>query len=203
MNKVIGIDFDNTLVCYGDAFYLEAMKDKIVPREILRSKEAIRDYLRGIGKESLFLEMQGNIYGPGIMKATPFEGAREFIIYSNKMGFKVKIISHKTKTPVKCSAQHDLHNFAYQWLARNKFFDNETGLKPEDVFFELTREDKIKRISAEKCAYFIDDLPEVFSEISFPNITKILFNPNRRDNSDNKGLVVVKDWTEVRRAVHG
>jgi hypothetical protein len=51
-------------------------------------------------------------------------------------------------------------------------------VRPEDVYFELTREEKLRRIGAVACDYYIDDLPEILLAPDFPGNTRsILFDP--------------------------
>jgi len=48
----------------------------------------------------------------------------------------------------------------------------------DQVFFELTKEDKIGRVAGIGCDYFIDDLPEILLAPAFPRETAgILFDP--------------------------
>ena len=43
---MIGIDFDNTIVCYDDVFARVAVELGLVPPKVATSKTAIRDHLR-------------------------------------------------------------------------------------------------------------------------------------------------------------
>ena len=61
---LIGIDFDNTIVCYDGVFYETAVERKMIGCDSqCRSKEQVRDYLRGIGKEDQWTLLQGYVYG--------------------------------------------------------------------------------------------------------------------------------------------
>jgi len=66
---VIGIDFDNTSVCYDDVFGRVAVEQGLVTPEAATSKTAIRDHLRSLGQEDRWTELQGTIYGPRMMDA--------------------------------------------------------------------------------------------------------------------------------------
>ena len=59
----IGIDFDNTIVSYDALFHKVAREQGVVPPNTPANKLAVRDYLRQIGKEDLWTEMQGYVYG--------------------------------------------------------------------------------------------------------------------------------------------
>ena len=75
----IGIDFDNTLVCFDELFYRAAMEKKLIPAFLPTSKEQVRDYLRKQKKEDLWTELQGYVYGVLIKDAPAFEGVDEFM----------------------------------------------------------------------------------------------------------------------------
>lgn len=190
---IIGIDFDNTIVCYDNLFYETALEKGLIPAKVEKSKTGVRDYLRRQGREESWTELQGFIYGPGIIKAKPFPGVLDFFKQCKKLGIKTYIISHKTKFPF-IGEKYDLHFYAWKWLADNFFFETEqTGLSQEEVFFELTKEEKASRIDKLNCTNFIDDLPEIFAEQDFPkNVEAILFDPqNRHSNSVNSWINII------------
>src|SRR5579883_183238 len=117
----IGIDFDNTIVCYDQIFYGESVARGLVPADIEPRKEAIRNYLRDNAKEDLWTELQGYVYGPGLKGAKPFPGILDFFHNCLRAGINTHIISHKTKFPY-TGAQYDLHASAQQWLLDKKFY---------------------------------------------------------------------------------
>ena len=59
----IGIDFDNTIVCYDDVFFKAAQKICPIPVSIGPSKKDLRDWMRSHGKEREWIELQGEVYG--------------------------------------------------------------------------------------------------------------------------------------------
>jgi hypothetical protein len=96
---VIGIDFDNTIVCYDDLFTRVAVELGLVPPEVATSKTAIRDHLRAAGQEDRWTELQGTIYGPRMPDAPPFPGVLEFFAACRAAGVPVAIVSHRTRFP--------------------------------------------------------------------------------------------------------
>ena len=50
----IGLDFDNTLVCYDNLFYEIAVRKNLIPKEIEKTKNAVRNYLKLSDKENIF-----------------------------------------------------------------------------------------------------------------------------------------------------
>ena len=75
----IGIDFDNTIVCYDEAFHASAVEKKLIPPSTPRSKSAVRDYLRRIGNEAAWTELQGYMYGSRMELASPYPGFDRFL----------------------------------------------------------------------------------------------------------------------------
>ncbi len=191
----IGIDFDNTLVCYDEAFYRAADERRLLPTGIAHSKQAIRDYLRSIGREQDWTELQGYVYGPGMQFAEAFPGALAFIGRCVKAGVDLCIISHKTQTPY-LGEKYDLHEAADQWLRDQGIF-GAIGLPRERVFFELSKAEKLARIATERCTFFIDDLPELLDEPDFPSgVRRLLFDPTGQAVTS-PDFPVMRSWDEI------
>jgi hypothetical protein len=197
----VGIDFDNTIVCYDDVFYKAALEKGLVSPDVPRSKGAVRDYLRSVGREDDWTELQGYIYGARMDLARPFPGALEFMARCRAAGIDICIISHKTRAPF-MGPPYDLHAAAYSWLEAHGVFDgNRIGLDRSRAFFELTKDAKIRRIAAERRTIFIDDLPEFLAEVSFPRrVRRILFDPNRQEVSVS-GIERLQSWSAIAAAL--
>lgn len=176
---LIGIDFDNTVVSYDTLFYNAAVEQKLVPADLQQSKLAVRNYLRKIDNEHAWTKLQGYVYGLKMIDAVAYPFVIEFVKFAYGKGISIAIISHKTKYPY-TGPKYDLHEAARGWIS-NKLMDGVTNLiKPESVFFELTKEEKISRIANIGCDYFIDDLPEILTMPGFPkNLKRILFDPQK------------------------
>ena len=64
----------------------------------------------------------------------------------------------------------NLRTAALEWMQKNNLV-----ISKDNIFFESTRQDKIKRIKELECTHFVDDLEETFEESSFPKkVKKIL-----------------------------
>lgn len=193
----IGIDFDNTLVCYDGIFHRVACELNLISEDIPINKNAVRDYLRSAGKEESWTEMQGIVYGTRMEGAAPFSDAISVVGSFIAAGHEVFIISHKTKTPYR-GEPYDLHEQAKRWLIVNRFFDD-LGLKRDNVFFEVTKDDKLNRVKDCGCDWFIDDLPEILTHPLFPPTTNaVLFDP-RSEHSPDKRWVTVDSWGQLQR----
>ena len=111
----IGIDFDNTIVCYDALFHRVCLEKGLITPNIPANKSDVRNYLRRIGKEDAWTEMQGYVYGARMSEASPYPGVIEFVTASLRAGTPVSIISHKTRHPF-IGPQYDLHQSARDWL---------------------------------------------------------------------------------------
>ena len=194
----IGIDFDNTIVSYDALFFKVAREQDLVPPDTLSTKVAVRDHLRRIGQEDRWTEMQGYVYGARMDEALAFEGAIRFIRRAAQVGHQISIVSHKTRYPF-MGPRYDLHASARNWIERHLVWEGRPLLPSERVFFELTKTDKLARISACGCEAFVDDLPEILLADDFPATTsKLLFDPE--DHHEEPGLESVlrfKSWQQI------
>ena len=193
----IGLDFDNTIVCYDQIFHKAAVERNLIPKDISPFKESIRDYLRSIDREKEWTLLQGYVYGARMEEALPFPGLLDFLQTVKQLGFKITIISHKTKTPYLGPA-YDLHQAAQDWMTRQRFFDSSSAdIKLEDVSFEVSKEKKLQRIAATGCHLFIDDLPELLADSDFPNqVQRVLFSSNNI-NPIQGDCLTAKTWEEL------
>jgi hypothetical protein len=198
---LIGIDFDNTIVCYDDLFHRVAVEQGLIPGEVAVTKTGVRDYLRAAGRENLWTALQGYIYGSRMDEAPAYPGVLEFVSRCQQEKIDVCIISHKTKHPF-AGPIYDLHESASRWLKANGFVDPErAGLSEGRVYFELTMQDKLDRIASIGCTHFIDDLPEFLCEPGFPRgVERILFDPCGLYPEDNR-LQRVASWFEITRFI--
>jgi hypothetical protein len=185
----IGIDFDNTIVCYDDVFFKAACLQGLIPSDLARSKGAVRDYLRAIGKEDAWTELQGYVYGARMDLAHPFPGVADFFQMCSRRNIPVFIISHKTLYPY-LGPQYNLHDAAKKWLSSQQFSDQ------PPAHFELTLSQKLSKIADLQCTHFIDDLPELLTEKDFPShVQKVLFDSN--DQYPCGSYLRVKTWKEI------
>jgi hypothetical protein len=175
----IGIDFDNTIVCYDTLFRRVALEQGLIPTDLPNNKGAVRDHLRAAGKEDLWTAMQGVVYGKRMNEAHAFPGVLDCLARLVRLDVPVFIVSHKTRFPY-LGPKYDLHESALDWLKNQGVFDPaQIGMPREHVFFELTKPAKLGRIAALHCTHFIDDLPEILGDPDFPEgVQRLLFDPN-------------------------
>src|SRR5262245_19310460 len=112
---LVGLDFDNTIVCYDGLFHRLAFEQGLIPAEVPATKGHVRDYLRRIDREDDWTSLQGVGYGPRIVDAAPFSGVKDFLGRCKSAGIRCVIISHKTKHPY-LGPPYDLHAAAHNFL---------------------------------------------------------------------------------------
>jgi hypothetical protein len=198
---LVGLDFDNTIVCYDRLFHRLARERELIPASVPATKGAVRDHLRAAGREDDWTELQGVGYGPRISGAEPFPGVKEFLARCRASGVLVVVISHKTRHPY-LGENSDLHAAAHTFLAAHGFYDTAvTGLSPELVYLELTKRAKLDRIGSLRCDVFVDDLPEFLAEPAFPaRPRKVLFDPAGA-HPDRGDYTRVTSWAGVAAVV--
>lgn len=201
----IGIDFDNTIACYDQAFAevacLMGFQSSYESSTKVKVKQSIQSSSDG---DLLWQKLQGQVYGKHMLLAKVFAGVHEFICLAKLRGHEVFVVSHKTEFGHYDEEQVSLRRQAMLWLEKNNFFcTNQLYLSKEDIYFESTREDKIQRVQELACTHFIDDLPEVFTEPKFPGcIEKILFSPSD-SFSGNASIKVASSWRNITTQVLG
>ena len=198
----VGLDFDNTLVCYDDVFLKAALENNLLAPHFFGNKQEIRDSIRLGAGETAWTKLQAEVYGRRMAEARMIEGAAQFIAACQKSAAPVNIVSHKTQYAAAEPGGADLHVVALAWMEANGFFRKDgLGLKRDDVFFEPTREAKCRRIAALNCTHFVDDLEEVFNEPSFPaGVQSFLLH--RGDSPLPRGpFTVFANWNAITEAV--
>ena len=190
----IGIDFDNTIACYDGVFHAAALERGLIPQNLDRDKNSVRDHLNGAGRADAFTELQGHVYGARMDLAVPYPGFADFVAMARKAGHDLFIVSHKTRYPI-LGPRHDLHAAARGFLAGRGLI-GEGKVDPSGVFFELTREAKAERITKLRCDVFVDDLPEIFALTGFPKTARpILFDPS--DQLGDTTFDRCRSWAEI------
>ena len=193
---IIGLDFDNTIVCYDQAILKLSQSIPDLPSSVSRSKLGLRDHLRSTGREAEWTAFQGTLYGPGMEHAEPFEGALETMLQMVADGHRLVIISHRSRHPY-AGPPHDLHAAARTWVAlrlQSLGLFSSTLDNLNAVNFLETREEKLAMIGKLACDVFVDDLPEVLNDEHFPSRTMpVLFDPTR-EHVAKANTHLLNDW---------
>ena len=194
---LLGLDFDNTLANYNVAFISLAIKKNLIDCEWTGNKLSLRNYLRTFPDgEFVWQQIQGKVYGKWMHEAVLFDGVRSFLSGCKAKNIPVCIVSHKTIYGIHDDEKIPLREEAWKWMKAQGFFAD-FGIDESDVYFESTKEEKIKRIESLGCTHYIDDLLEILLHPKFPASTKkILFTEEVRQD-DLIDIVSFKDWNEL------
>ena len=196
----IGIDFDNTIVSYDKVFHKVALERSLIKSNLPISKISVRDYLRDMGENEIWTELQGYVYGKRMLDADVYSGFINFLHFAIKNNIEVSIISHKTVYPY-LGDKYNLHDSAREFIAKFLTSKNKNLVSKKNIFFELTQEKKAERVREESCDFFIDDLPEIFLLKNFPAETnKILFDPDLNHRNFNGGANCLS-WKNIQELV--
>ncbi len=202
----IGIDFDNTIARYDSSFRRTAIATQLITEEWGgRSKTELRNYLRTLPDgEQLWMKLQGQVYGKFMHQAEIMPGFLEFLLKCRLRGHQVFIVSHKTEFGHFDTEQTSLRVEAMKWMESKRFFDsNFFGMQREHLFFADTREEKVARIAELACDCFIDDLPEVFAEKTFPESVKKVLYGNYRPDEVMESVTAFSSWEEISQHLLG
>jgi hypothetical protein len=192
----IGIDFDNTIVNYDPIFHLLAREKALIPNNLPIDRLAVRDYLRNIDNEPAWTAMQGEVYGARMLEATAHPHVIDWMHRMKEVGHAISIVSHKTKHPYLGPA-YDLHKAARAWIRQYLNKNNLPLFTDNQIFFELTKEEKISRIKEINCDLFIDDLPEILLSPQFPHqIKRVLFDPKKHHEAlGNSNIHIISSFS--------
>ena len=199
----IGIDFDNTIICYDTVFTHLAITNGLIPKNFQGTKTQVRDSIRTMPDgDTKWQHLQGKAYGVEISRAVMFDGFKAFVAHCNANNIELYIVSHKTEHGHFDETRTSLREAARSWLRSHGIFDqNRPHILEKNVYFETTREEKIERIKSLNCTHFIDDLIEVLDSPLFPkHIERILFQPKEDEHNDHTIQQTYSDWNEIHHA---
>ncbi len=190
---IIGLDLDNTLICYDRLFHRLARERSLIGPVVPARKVPVRDAIRAVHGDEAWQELQGLAYGPRLSEAELFPGAREALTGWRAAGWRPIVISHKTRCPAR--GDWELRAAALVFLERG-------GLVPDliaggDVFFTDDLAAKVRLVGELGCRAMIDDLPEVFRHPLFPaGVARLWFDPGLASPPE-PGLTVCGGWADL------
>ena len=201
--SIIGIDFDNTIACY-DHLFTEVVPEFGGPKMSTRqSKRRVREIVRRLPHgEEKWQRIQAEVYGPRMHLAELYPGVRDFLETCYNRDVAVYLISHKTEHATLGNHDVNLRAEALNWMSAKKIITaTGPGLRPDNIYFECTREQKIARIFELGCTHFIDDLVEVLDHADFPTATeRIHFAPGEQSITGHP-FPAIASWHEIQGAL--
>ena len=202
---VVGVDFDNTIATYDELLHRQSQERGLISKDVAKTKLEVRNTIRRLPEgEIQWQKLQGLVYGPMMKEAATCEGVESFLQRCQQHRVKIFIVSHKTEFANYDVTRTNLRKAALDWMVEKHFFDTTSfGLSQNDVFFEPTRRQKVQRITDLGCTHFIDDLPEVFDDNSFPaNVNKILYSPGSVGQTP-PGVTIAGGWENISKYLLG
>jgi hypothetical protein len=174
----IGLDFDNTMICYDGVFLSAAKERGLVSADLVGSKQQVRDAIRlRPDGETDWQRLQGYVYGRGLDRAEAFDGLGAFLERARSAGDAILVISHKTEFGHLDPERVNLRQAALAWMKAEGLLEEGSAGLVGTVFFEGTRAEKLRRIASTRCDVFVDDLEEVLADPAFPpSVERILFS---------------------------
>ena len=202
---LIGVDFDNTIAGYDDLFVAIAFEEGLLKCDTVRTKRHVRDQIREQPNgEIKWMRLQSLIYGVHMNRANLIDGCGEFFEFCRNREIQIRIVSHKTEYGHFNTNGVNLRTAALEWLEKKMFFGSDAyGLSVSDVYFESTREEKIKRINSLECTHFVDDLEEVFTDLAFPLTTSGYLLANGAEGVVDDRYAVCDSWLDIGVAIFG
>ncbi|TAN46631.1 MAG: phosphotransferase enzyme domain protein, partial [Rhodospirillales bacterium] len=165
----LGLDFDNTLADYEQAFLAVGRLLAIPEAEQATSRAELRRVLRATDEgEQTWRRLQGRVYGAELPRARLFPGVLDFLSQARADGIDLFVVSHKTEFGHFDPDRVSLHQAARAWMSQVGLTSGADPLiSPRQVYFEPTRAEKIARIRGLGLDAFIDDLREVLDDPDF------------------------------------
>jgi len=194
---LIGIDFDNTIARYDDLFARLALEAGYLDAVPVGGKVAVRNAVRLQHDDMAWQRMQAEAYGARMAEVEIMPGFLGFVRSARRLGVPLVVVSHKSVFSNAVPGPN-LRYAALGWMRANEFFDpGGLGFSVDDIYFEGRQSKKVARIKELGCTHFIDDLPEIFAEKSFPDeVLRILLSTGGEgaDTVD----AVISDWFDIR-----
>ena len=192
----IGLDLDNTVIDYSEAYkYVSDLMKLNIP---IKTRSEIKNFFNDSVEGDLgWQKFQSILYTDAINYAQVSNGLYNFLEYCYLNEINLYIISHKTKKTSIRYNDLDLRKLALKWLKDNNIVPKYIKLK--NVIFKDSQKEKIQAINDLKINVFVDDLPEIINSNELNKETiGILFSNERNNNSlssFNELIEKVKSWT--------
>jgi hypothetical protein len=199
----IGIDLDNTIIDYTEAFLFGARELKLIPEKWKGQKIELKSVIKSHSEGELkWQKLQGKVYGQWIHHAKLYSGVFRFLWRCHQRGWETIVVSHKTEHGHFDSDKISLRDSARDFLLSCQVCESDGEGLLNEIKFESTREQKIQTINDYQCDVFIDDLPEILENREFPLETqRILFDPENQHKTNT--LERANSWDDVANVLLG
>ncbi len=189
---LIGIDLDNTIAIYDEAIR------ELPDGSNFTCKQDYSNFLINNGKNDLWTELQGSLYGPLMKYASIAKNFKLAVRYFAIKNYEITIISHRTKYPYK-GKKYNLHVYANKWIEDNLIELFEIYKIRYSIYLCETKNEKIIKIKENNCNYFIDDLQSIYDDSNFPRQkTKFILYSNKK----NELVKNMENWEEIKEIIN-
>lgn len=199
---IVGFDIDNTIVDCRETF--ATIAGSYLGRDLSAlSRAEIRSLVRNLVGDSVWTEIQSEVYGPSYHRCKPFDDCVDVLrdISQFEHVDKVVLVSHKTR--------HDsagrgipLRDFAKKWVEEKLV--GTCGIDLDRVYFCDSIESKAETIGSLKCDFFLDDLFHVLDNIRDFVTYPCLFDGETEGASSGdlqSDYLSVSSWSSVRQLI--
>ena len=94
----IGIDLDNTIIDYTEAFLFGARQLKLIPEKWKGQKIELKSVVKSHSEgEQKWQKLQGKVYGQWVHHAKLYSGVFRFLWRCHQRGWETIVVSHKTE----------------------------------------------------------------------------------------------------------
>lgn len=192
-HKKFGFDLDNTLINYSKSVLEYCRSNKL---SNCKNISELKQLLKKSDASNYNWQLaQGWLYSHGLKFAEPNSGSIELCSYLKSEGYDLFIVSHKTSHSPDFCGHLPLQDLAAEWIKNSlllKFFTTS-----DQIFFEPTKDYKVKKIRELKLGIFVDDLEEVLIHSQFPSGTRrFLLSDSTIQNSH---FVTVKNLNDIQK----
>lgn len=193
----VGLDFDNTIICYDDVFHTIALKKGWIKKDFPHSKVLVKEFLVKEDHNDLrWQELQAEAYGEEIFTAHFYPEALQVIKTLKDLGHELHIVSHKSEYS-HLRKEVNLRQKALEWMEQNKLLEI---IPPSNVHFAADRNQKVEKIKNLGIDFFLDDLLEVLEHPQFPSSTlRFHFTPGL-DVKTKVEFPQINHWTKFQEA---
>ncbi len=158
----IGIDLDNTILDYSDAFSLAARNLKGLEKIGALAKTEVKSLVIHTHGEEAWTALQGHVYSSVPLGVKVFEGFEPLLNSLNVSGHTVSYMSHKSEKPIS-GPSVNLREPVTNFLHSKKLLDQ--TMRGLSLYYFETKQEKIEAVNFEYFDYFIDDLVEIVAAI--------------------------------------
>ena len=139
--KIIGVDFDNTIINYLNVFK-KILKQKKIRFGKNLNKEIFKKKITNKFDEDYYTRVQSEVYGKNILFASKFVNVKKNLKNLRKKNI-LYLISHKSKYPI-LGKKINLRKKALEWMKQNDLYGNKKVFNIKNIFLKKSLRIRLK-----------------------------------------------------------